>query len=56
MPAALAHGSRGKALLLELRGFQALGVSHVALEVSYSAYPAIVDTIDLIADRILPEL
>ena len=40
----------------ELRGFQALGVSHVALEVSYSTYPAILETIDLIADQIRPAL
>ena len=40
----------------ELRGFQALGMSHVALEVSYSTYPAILETIDLIADQIRPAL
>jgi hypothetical protein len=38
----------------ELRGFLALGVSHVALEVSYSTYPAILETIELIADQIRP--
>jgi len=40
----------------ELQSFQALGVSHVALEVSYATYPAILDTIDVIADRIRPAL
>ena len=40
----------------ELRGFQALGVSHVALEVSYSTYPAILETIDLLAREVKPAL
>ncbi len=40
----------------ELRGFQALGVSHVALEVSYSTYPAILHTIDLLAGEVKPRL
>jgi hypothetical protein len=31
-------------------------VSHVALEVSYSTYPAIHETIDLIAGQIRPAL
>jgi probable F420-dependent oxidoreductase len=39
-----------------LRSFQALGVSHVALEVSYSTYPAILETLDLLADRVRPAL
>jgi len=40
----------------ELRGYQTLGVSHVALEVSYATYPAILETIDAIADEIRPAL
>lgn len=40
----------------ELRGFQTLGVSHVALEVSYSTYPAILETIDLLAREVKPAL
>jgi hypothetical protein len=39
-----------------LRGFEALGVSHVALEVSYTTYPAIHETIDVIAEDIRPRL
>jgi probable F420-dependent oxidoreductase len=39
-----------------LRGFQALGVSHVALEVSYSTYPAILETIDILAGEVKPGL
>ena len=38
----------------ELRGFQALGCQHIALEVSYSTYPAIHQTIDLIVERLRP--
>ena len=40
----------------ELRGFETLGVSHVALEVSYSTFPAILETIDIIASEIGPRL
>jgi probable F420-dependent oxidoreductase len=40
----------------ELRGFQRLGCGHVALEVSYSTYPAILQTIDLIAERLRPQV
>lgn len=40
----------------ELRGFQALGVSHVALEVSFTTFPAILATIDLLADEVRPRL
>ena len=40
----------------ELAGFARLGVSHVALEVSYSTYPAILETIDRIAEEIRPAL
>ena len=45
-----------KQIAEELRGFQALGCGHVALEVSYSTFPAILETIDLIANRIRPQL
>jgi hypothetical protein len=38
----------------ELRGYQALGCEHVALEVSYSTYPAILQTVDIIAERLRP--
>jgi probable F420-dependent oxidoreductase len=40
----------------ELGVFQSLGVSHVALEVSYTTYPAILETIDIVADRVRPKL
>jgi probable F420-dependent oxidoreductase len=40
----------------ELRQYQAAGCSHVALEVSYSTYPAILETIDVIAEEIRPAL
>jgi hypothetical protein len=40
----------------ELRGFKALGCGHVALEVSYSTFPAILETIDLVAEKIRPQL
>ncbi|MGH7304950.1 MAG: hypothetical protein ACRELZ_16840, partial [Candidatus Rokuibacteriota bacterium] len=40
----------------ELSGFKALGCGHVALEVSYSTYPAILETIDLVAEKIRPPL
>jgi probable F420-dependent oxidoreductase len=39
-----------------LRGYQALGCEHIALEVSYSTYPAIQQTIDVIAERLRPEV
>jgi probable F420-dependent oxidoreductase len=39
-----------------LRGFQVLGCSHVAVEVSYSTYPAILETIDLLAEKVRPAL
>jgi len=38
----------------ELGGFRALGCGHIALEVSYSTYPAIHETIDIIAERLRP--
>src|SRR5262249_42876041 len=40
----------------ELRAFRALGVSHVALEVSYSTYPGILETIDILAGEVKPRL
>ena len=40
----------------ELRGFAALGCSHVALEVSYSTYPAITRTIEILAEKVRPRL
>jgi hypothetical protein len=40
----------------ELAGFAALGCGHVALEVSYSTYPAILETIDLVAEKIRPRV
>jgi probable F420-dependent oxidoreductase len=40
----------------ELRQYQSAGCSHVALEVSYSTYPAILDTIDILAEEIRPLL
>ena len=40
----------------ELGAFKALGVSHVALEVSYTTYPAILETIDVVAEDIRPRL
>ncbi len=48
-------GPVGK-VIEELRGFQALGVSHVALEVSYTTYPAILETIDILAGEVKPHL
>ena len=40
----------------ELSGFKALGCGHVALEISYSTFPAILETIDLVAEKIRPQL
>jgi probable F420-dependent oxidoreductase len=45
-----------KQIAEELRGFQALGCGHVALEVSYTTFPAILETIDLVADEIKPRV
>jgi probable F420-dependent oxidoreductase len=47
-------GGRVAAIVEELRGFRALGCQHIALEVSYATYPAIVETIDVIAERLRP--
>lgn len=40
----------------QLAEYQRLGVDHVALEVSYSTYPAILETIDIIAEEVKPVL
>jgi probable F420-dependent oxidoreductase len=45
-----------KQIVEELRGFQALDCGHVALEVSYSTFPAILETIDLLAAKVQPAL
>ena len=52
------HALRGTARQLtgQLSEYQRLGVSHMALEVSYSVYPAILETIDLLANEIKPAL
>jgi alkanesulfonate monooxygenase SsuD/methylene tetrahydromethanopterin reductase-like flavin-dependent oxidoreductase (luciferase family) len=43
-------------IVRELRQYQSAGCEHVALEVSYSTYPAILETIDIIAEEIRPAL
>jgi len=40
----------------QLMEYQRLGMDHVALEVSYSTYPGIFETIDIIAEEIKPVL
>ncbi len=45
-----------KRVVEELRGFRALDCAHVALEVSYSTYPAILETIDILAEQVRPQL
>jgi len=40
----------------QLAEYKRLGVDHIALEVSYSTYPAILETIDIIAEEIKPVL
>jgi probable F420-dependent oxidoreductase len=40
----------------ELREFQRLGCGHVALEVSYTTFPAILETIEVLATRVKPQL
>jgi probable F420-dependent oxidoreductase len=47
-------GGSAATILEELRGYQALGCQHIALEVSYSTYPAILETIAIIAERLRP--
>lgn len=49
------EGSVGKVIEL-LRSFQRLGCSHVALEVSYTTFPAILETIDILAQEIRPQV
>jgi probable F420-dependent oxidoreductase len=52
------HAIRGtvKQITGQLAEYQRLGVSHVALEVSYTIYPAILETIDLLANEVKPVL
>lgn len=52
------HTLRGSltSIVRELRQYQSAGCEHVALEVSYSTYPAILETIDVIAEEIRPAL
>src|SRR5207245_10386388 len=45
-----------KQLAYELSGFKALGCGHVALAVSYSTFPAILESLDLVAEKIRPQL
>jgi probable F420-dependent oxidoreductase len=51
----LLRGSIGS-VLHDLRAYRAAGCAHVALEVSYSTYPAILDTLDILAEDIRPAL
>jgi hypothetical protein len=48
------HAVRGtvKQVTEQLAEYRRLGVSHMALEVSYSVYPAILETIDLLAREV----
>lgn len=39
-----------------LCNFQGLGCSHVALEVSYTTFPAILETIDILAQEVRPQV
>lgn len=52
------HAVKGtvKQVMGQLAEYQRLGISHMALEVSYSVYPAILETIDLLAGSIKPAL
>ncbi len=52
------HAIRGtmKQIAGQLFEYQRLGVGHVALEVSYSIYPAIMETIDILAEEVKPVL
>jgi len=52
------HVLRGSlaSIARELRQYQTAGCTHVALEVSYSTYPSILDTIDIIAEELRPAL
>jgi hypothetical protein len=49
------HGSTSD-VVDALRGFAALGVTHVALDVSLTTYPAILETIDVLAREVRPAL
>jgi hypothetical protein len=40
----------------ELAAFRELGVDHVALEVSYTTCPAILETIDRVAGQVRPRI
>lgn len=50
------HAIRGtiKQVIGQLAEYQRLGVGHVALEVSYTTYPAILETIDILAEDVRP--
>jgi probable F420-dependent oxidoreductase len=52
------HAIRGTARQIagQLAEYQRLGIGHMALEVSYSVYPAIFETIDILAEEIKPTL
>ena len=52
------HTIRGSVpqIVGQLAEYRQLGVSHVALEVSYSVYPAILKTIDVLANEVKPAL
>ena len=43
-------------MLHDLRAYRAAGCDHVALEVSYSTYPRILETIDILVEEIQPAL
>jgi probable F420-dependent oxidoreductase len=47
-------GGSVKAIADELCGYRDLGCGHIALEVSYTTYPAIHETIDIIGERLRP--
>jgi probable F420-dependent oxidoreductase len=52
------HAIRGTVsqIVEQLEEYQRLGVSHMALEVSYSVYPSIMETIDVLAREVRPAL
>jgi probable F420-dependent oxidoreductase len=52
------HSVRGTARQIagQLAEYERLGVSHMAPEVSYSVYPAILETIDVLANEVKPAL
>jgi hypothetical protein len=49
------HGT-ARQVVESLRAYGALGVSHVALDVSLTTYPAILETIDVLAREVRPAL